>query len=149
MQSKILVRIAAFLVLLLLIGHTIGYIMWDKPVDNQMKTVVQSMKDISAPFMGTTKSMADYYNGNSLIIFGFHCLVIILLWISSAYINSQRSLIIKILFPVFLLYLFLGVIDFLYFFPLPSVLSFLTALLILIGIFVRPNGQNESRKGAN
>ncbi len=136
MKSKVLIRIAAFFVVSLLMGHTIGYIMWDKPEDNQMKTVVQSMKDISAPFMGTTKSMADYYNGNSLIIFGFHSLVIILLWISSTYINSQRSIIVKILVPIILLYLFLGVIDFLYFFPLPTILSFLTAMLILIAIFI-------------
>lgn len=136
MQSKVLIRIAAILAALLLIGHTMGYIMWDKPEDNRMKEVVQSMKDVSAPFMGTTKSMAEYYNGNDLIIFGFHTLVIILLWFASVYINSQRRIIIKILYTIFLLYLFLGVIDFIYFFPLPTILSFLTAALILIGIFV-------------
>jgi len=100
-----------------------------------MKTVVQSMKDVRAPFIGSTKSMADNYNGNGLIIFRFHFLVIVLLWVSSLYISSQRSLIIRILFPVFLLYLLLSLIDLIYLFLFPTILSIIAAVFIVMGIF--------------
>ena len=50
MTPKLFIRIAAFAVLLLLIGQSIGMLMWDNPADVQKKTVVQMMKAISSHY---------------------------------------------------------------------------------------------------
>ena len=69
MKSKLLLRIACLLILVHLLGHSLGHLQWDKPKDPKMKEVVDMMKGYSTEFMGATKSMANYYEGYSLIMF--------------------------------------------------------------------------------
>jgi CHASE2 domain-containing sensor protein len=126
---------AAFAVLLLLAGQSIGMLMWDNPVDAQKKTVVQMMKAISTPFMGSTKSLADYYKGNNWLIFGLHALVIFILWVSSTQIESpQKKLAVTIVSAIALIYLIFSVVYFVYFFPLPIILSLLTSIFLGLAI---------------
>lgn len=44
MKSKILLRIASLLILVHLLGHSLGHLQWDKPKDPMMKEVVDMMK---------------------------------------------------------------------------------------------------------
>jgi hypothetical protein len=135
MSPKIFVRIAAFAVLLLLIGQSLGMVMWDSPADVQKKAVVQMMKAVNTPFMGSTKSLADYYNGDNWLIFGFHGLVIFILWVLSAQIGSpQKRVAVAIVSAIALIYLVFSVVYFLYFFPLPIILSLLTSIFLGLGI---------------
>jgi len=135
MSPKIFIRIAAFAVLLLLIGQSMGMLMWDNPADTQKKAVVQMMKAVSTPFMGSTKSLADFYNGNNWLIFGFHALVFFLLLVLSGQIGStQRRMVVMIVSAVALIYLIFSVVYFLYFFPLPIILSLLTSIFLGLGI---------------
>ena len=140
MNPKILIRIAALTVLLLLIGQSMGMLMWDNPADAQKKTVVQLMKAVSTPFMGATKSLADFYTGNNWLIFGFHGLVIFILWVLSAQIGSpQKRLVVTIVSAIALIYLIFSVVYFIYFFPLPIILSLLTSIFLGLGIISRPS----------
>jgi hypothetical protein len=128
-------RIGAFTVLLLLIGQSIGMLMWDNPADTQKKTVVQMMKAISTPFMGSTKSLADYYNGNNWLVFGFHGLVIFILWVLSTQIGSaQKKLVVTIVSAIALIYLVFSVVYWIYFFPLPIILSLLTSIFLWLAV---------------
>ena len=69
MKAKILLRVASLLILVHLLGHSMGHLQWDKPKDPKMKEVVDIMKGYSTQFMGATKSMANYYEGYSLLMF--------------------------------------------------------------------------------
>jgi hypothetical protein len=134
MKSKILLRLAAILILIHLLGHSVGHSGWDKPEDPKMKEVVAAMKGYSAEFMGATKSMADYYNGYSLIIFGLYIMTILILWFASGFIDAQRSIATKILWPIGVTYVAFGIIEYIAFFPFAAAMSFFAGVLTLLAI---------------
>ena len=132
MKAKLLLRIAAGLILVHLLGHTVGHLTWDSPEDPTMKEVVTSMKSHKADFMGATKSMADYYNGYSLMIFGLFGMTILLLWFISGFVNDQRQIANRLLLPIGVVYLFFGITEYIYFFPFAASMSFLAGLLTIL-----------------
>ena len=135
MSPKIFTRIAAVAVLLLLVGQSMGMLTWDNPADGQKRTVVQMMKAVSTPFMGSTKSLADYYNGDNWLIFGFHALVIFILWVLSAQIGSgQKRSAVTIVSAIALIYLVFSGVYWAYFFPLPTILSLVTSISLGLAI---------------
>jgi hypothetical protein len=136
MKAKVLLRIAALFILIHLIGHSIGHATWDTPEDPKMQIVVDTMKGYEAEFMGATKSMADYYNGYSLIIFGLYGMTILILWFMSGIINDHRTIAVKILSPIALAYLAFGIIEFISFFPFAAAMSFFAGLFTLLSITI-------------
>jgi D-alanyl-lipoteichoic acid acyltransferase DltB (MBOAT superfamily) len=131
MNSKVLLRVAVALVLIHLLGHTIGHLGWDKPQDNKMQAVVSMMKTHQAEFMGASKSMSDYYRGYSLMIFGLFGMTISILWFASGFIANQRAIAKKILVPIGIAYVFFGIVEFICFFPFAAGVSFISGLLTL------------------
>jgi hypothetical protein len=133
MKQRLLLRIAAVLILLQLLGHTYGHIIWDKrPEDPRMQEVLDAMKGYKGEFMGATKSMADYYTGYSLMIFFLYIMTIAILWMLSTRINDDKGLVRKILYPIGFTYLAVGVILYLHFFLFAASLSFMAGIMILI-----------------
>jgi hypothetical protein len=135
MKAKLLLRIAAGLILIHLLGHGMGHRTWDKPTDPNMQEVVNAMLSYKTEFMGATKSMGDYYNGYSLILFFVYGMSICIVWLSSGFISHQRDIAKKILYPVGLTYVAFGIIEFLYFFPFAATISLGAGLLILFTLF--------------
>ena len=134
MKAKVLLRIAAILLLVHVIGHSFGHITWDKPEDPKMQGVVNTMQGYKAEFMGATKSMADYYNGYSLMIFFLFGMTIFILWVVSGFINTERNIATKILYPIAITYIAFGIIEYLYFFPFAAAMSFLAGVLTILAI---------------
>lgn len=134
MRSKLLLRIAAALVLVHLLGHAIGHATWQTPEDPRMQAVVQSMKGYAAPFMGAVKSMADYYHGYSLIMFGLYGASIWILWAASGAIEESRTLLRRLLLPLGVVYVYFGIVEYLYFFPFAAVVSLLAGVLVLVAV---------------
>jgi hypothetical protein len=134
MKAKVLLRIAAGLILIHLLGHGVGHKDWDKPTDPKMMDVVTTMKSYQGEFMGAVHSMADYYNGYSIIIFGLYGMSISLLWLASGFVQEQPTIAIKILYPIGTAYLFFGVVEFIYFFPFAASMSFLAGVLTILSI---------------
>jgi hypothetical protein len=133
MKPKLLIRIAACLILLQLLGHTYGHVIWDKrPNDPKMQEVLDTMKSYSGNFMGATKSMADYYSGYSLMIFFLYVMTIAILWLLSGANSRETGIVPKLLYLIGGTYLVLSVILYLHFFLLPACLSFLAATLLLV-----------------
>ena len=124
MKAKVLLKIAAGLILIHLFGHGVGHKDWDKPTDPKMMDVVTTMKSHQGEFMGAVHSMADYYNGYSIIDFWFirheHCL----LWFASGFVREHPAIAIKILYPIGIAYLFFGIVEFIYFFPFAASIVF-------------------------
>ncbi|HTH57691.1 MAG TPA: hypothetical protein VL728_16710 [Cyclobacteriaceae bacterium] len=134
MKSKTLLRIACALILIHLIGHSMGHLQWDKPKDPKMKEVVEVMKGYSSEFMGATKSMANYFEGYSIILFFVFGMTILILWSVSGFIETNRPIAIKILYPIAITYLAFGVIEYLYFFLFAASISFLAGVCVFLGI---------------
>jgi len=135
MKPALALRIAAVLLAIHLLGHGVGHFTWDKPEDPGMADVVATMKNYNAKFMGATKSMADYYNGYSLMMFGVFGMSIFILWISSNFIYTNERFAAKILLPIGITYLLFGIIEYISFFPFAAGLSFLSGLLILFSLY--------------
>lgn len=143
MKSKLLLRIAAALIVVHLLGHSVGHATWDTPEDPKMREVVDHMKSTSAEFMGAVKSMADYYNGYSLIIFGLYGMTIVILWMASGFIDNNRLIATKILWPIGITYLAFGVIEYVAFFPFAAAMSFIAGFLTVLAITVGRTAQNK------
>ena len=127
------------MVLVHLLGHGLGHASWDKPEDVKMQEVINLMKGYKSTFMGATKSMADYYNGYSLILFLVYTMTIAILWFASGFIEHQKSIAVKILYPIAITYLAFAGIEYLYFFPFAASVSFLAGLLTLLSITIVKN----------
>jgi len=146
METKILLRIAAFLILVHLLGHSIGHFTWDKPSDPKMQDVVTTMKGYSVEFMGATKSMADYYNGYSLIMFGLFGMTVLVLWILSNHATTSQKLVKQMLYPIGLTYVIFGIIEWLYFFPFAAIISILAGIIALSSIAKLSGGKTYDKK---
>ena len=134
MKAKWFLRIAAILIFIHLLGHSMGHTGWDKPKDPRMQEVVDAMKSYEGQFMGASQSMADYFNGYSLILFLVLGMSVIQLWIASGLLDDKGDIIKKMLYPVAVAYFGFSVIEFIYFFPFAGSISFLAALFILLSI---------------
>ena len=136
MKPKLLLRIAAVLILIHLLGHGVGHSAWDKPQDSKMQEVVTVMKSYKGEFMGATQSMADYYNGYSLMMFVLYGMSIILLWLLSRIVKEQPAIVGNILYTIGTSYLIFGVIEFVYFFPFAAAMSFFAGVLTLVAVAI-------------
>jgi hypothetical protein len=134
MNSKLLLRIASILILVHLLGHTMGHLTWDKPEDTKMAGVVTVMKGYKAEFMGADRSMADYHNGYSLMIFGLFGMSIVIIWLASGFVNDNKVIAGKVLYPIGIVYLIFGIVEYIYFFPFAAVTSFVAGLLIIAAL---------------
>lgn len=132
MKSKIILRIACLLILVHLLGHSLGHLQWDKPKDPKMQEVVKIMKGYSAQFMGATKSMANYYEGYSIIMFFVFAMTILILWSVSSFVDKDIA--VKILYPIAITYLAFGVIEYFYFFIFAASISFLAGVCVFLAI---------------
>ena len=119
-----------------LIGHAVGHTAWDKPADPKMMEVVTAMKNYEGEFMGAVHSMADYYKGYSILIFGLYGMSISLLWLASGFIQEHPVIADKILYPVGIAYLFFAIVEFMYFFPFAASVSFLAGVLTISSIVI-------------
>lgn len=131
MKAKVGLRLSALFVAIHLLGHAFGHHGWDKPENEQMRSVVGTMKAYSADFMGANRSMADFYNGYSLAMFVWLGFTMGMLWIASGLIESNRKAIVKMVVPLGMAYGLLGGIELLYFFPFAAIISFCASASIL------------------
>jgi|GEM_PF-2091460 len=129
MKPKVLIYFAIGLITLHLAGHAAGHFQWDDVRNPEFGSVVKVMKSHQGQFMGATRTMADYYHGYSLILFVLFGISIGILWLCA---TAQQTLLVKRLLAILSAgYLILAVIEWIYFFPFASLVSLLTALLLL------------------
>lgn len=131
MSTKILIRLAAALILLHMVGHFFGHLGWDKPEDSKMQDVINTMKSYSADFMGATRSMADYFQGYSFILFGLFGMSMAVLWVISNHINANATLSKNILLMLGISYIYFGIVEYIYFFTFAATISFSAGLLMV------------------
>ena len=132
MNPKILLRMAAIIMLLHAIGHTMGALTWKKTPDVSKQAVIEFMTAHKFPFMGVERSMGEYYDG-----YGFACtlallLITAILWITSNVTPHTTALVKNILFVLSFILLAWGIDELIFFFPFAAAFSLLSFLLTLI-----------------
>ena len=129
--TKLLLRIAAIIMLLHAIGHTLGIITWQMPNGKIPADLVQKMQDTHFLFQGKDATMAAFFSGHGyagaiLLVFLFS-----ILWVLSGW-KDKKS--IPILGLVCIAILLLAIDEVLYFFPMAVAFSVLSAALVFISI---------------
>jgi hypothetical protein len=117
MKPKLLLRIAAILILIHGVLHTTGFGQWKQDPDPAKHEVIKQMTGQKFPFMGTSRNMGEYYDG-----FGYGCsialiLIAFLLWIVSGELSSNPSLAKKIIAVISFALLVWATDELIYFFP--------------------------------
>jgi hypothetical protein len=132
MNPKILLRIAAIIMLLHTIGHTMGALTWKKTPDLAKQRVIESMTAHKFPFMGVERNMGEYYDG-----YGFACtlamlLIVALLWIASNVTPHTTAMVKNILFVLSFILLAWGIDELIFFFPFAAAFSLISFFLTLV-----------------
>jgi hypothetical protein len=136
MKPKLLLRIAAILILVHSILHTFGFRTWKEAPDPVYKSVVDGMTGHKFPFMGAIHSLGDYYEG-----FGYSCsvalfLIAIILWFLSGETSHSANLSKKIIYAVGIALVAWGIDELIYFFPFAAIITLTAAVLTLASGFV-------------
>jgi hypothetical protein len=129
MRAKIILRAAAIIIFLHGIGHTMAVLTWKDDPDPKKMEVVRQMTENKFPFMGTSRSMGEYFEG-----FGIHgtlslLLITLILWYASDVKEPNKNLNKKIILTVSIILLVWGIIELIYFFPFAASFSLISSLL--------------------
>lgn len=135
MKPKILLRIAAAIILFHDLGHTFGALSWRQSPDPVKQSVINLMLGHKSPFMGAMRSMGEYYEGYSYASTIALFLIAAVLWLVSDYTEQSIVLVRKILFAVALSLLLWGADELIFFFPFAAAFSLSAALLTAIAAF--------------
>jgi hypothetical protein len=141
MRPKLLLRIAAILILIHTILHTFGFRTWKEAPDPIYKSVVDGMTGHKFPFMGAIHSLGDFYDGfgyaSSIALF----LIAILLWLVS---GEQTKLSKNIVIVLGIALVAWGIDELIYFFPFAAIITLTAAILTLASGFLmkKSSGSN-------
>ena len=127
MTPKLLLRIAAGLLLFFAFGHTIGHVTRHQ-AEGAQQTVNQTMRDVQFDFFGNTTSYDGMYNGLSLNLIFTLIVFATILWFVANVVNEKPILATQLVWPLMLCVLGFAVTSFLYFFLVPAITCFLAAL---------------------
>ncbi len=125
MKPKLLLRIAAILILIHAALHTMGFSGWKNDPDPAKRQVIQGMTGQKFPFMGTSRNMGEYYDGFGYASSIALLLIAFLLWVTSGELLSSTTLSRKIIMVLSFGLLFWGVDELIYFFPFAATITLL------------------------
>ena len=126
MKPKLLLRIAALLMLLHTLGHTMGTLQRKKAPNPAIAQDIARMQNDHFPFMGREASLWAFYEGYALSMIAVLLFVSLLLWL----LSSAPHPILTRLTGIFLVAL--GVVEYVYFFPLAGSFTFLAGICALL-----------------
>ena len=135
MKPKILLRIAAILILIHAILHTAGFSGWKNDPDPAKHQVIQLMTGQKFPLMGTSRNMGEYYDGFGYASSIALLLIASLLWFTSGELLSSISLAKKVILILSFALLLWGVDELIYFFPFAASITLLACLCCFWSLF--------------
>lgn len=129
MKPKFLLRIASLAMFLHAIGHTMGAMTWKKNPNPAIQQVVDDMISHKFVFMGAFRSIGDFYEGYGVSMIFVLLLIAVLLWQLSAIGPKYPAPAGRLLVPISLGLLTIGLIEFKFFFFLPGAFTTIAGLL--------------------
>lgn len=135
MKPKLLLRIAAILMLLHTLGHTMGALTWKEAPNPAVDLVIKGMETNHFNFMGRSVTLASFYDGYGFTMILVLLFISILLWLLSA--DNGNSLSARLVPLVAVLLLLMGVIEYIYFFPFAAAFTLIAGLCTLGSLFTK------------
>ncbi|TGL04067.1 hypothetical protein EHQ43_11725 [Leptospira bouyouniensis] len=130
MKKIILLRISAGLLLFHLIGHSFGNATWDESDDPLKQSVIRGMIDHKFYFMGTNRSMGEYYYGYGLITSILLIYTSLILLILSYHLNKNKEISLFLIWLSTAITISLSAVEFIYFFPFAGITTLLASICI-------------------
>lgn len=131
MTSKLFLRIAFGLILFHLLGHTVGHFTWRDTEDQTLRQLIQQMDSYSFDFMGTPQTLGGHHEGYSTMLAVTLIMLATMTWMFSSKIENTPQLK-SVILTIGLFFLVFGVIEAIYFFPLPGVTSVLAGISYIL-----------------
>jgi len=129
MKPKLLLRIAAILMFLHAIGHTLGALSWKDAPNAAIAQVIKEMETNHFVFMGRSTDIATFYEGYGYIMIVVFLFVSVLLWQLSSGDNRKSIFLVAAFLIVF------GVIEYIFFFPFAAAFSLLAGICATVALF--------------
>jgi hypothetical protein len=129
MKPKLLLRIAAIIMFLHLMGHMVGASTWRNNPDASVQEVIRGMSEHSFMFMGASQTLAGHHDGYgyagalALLLFS------IVLWIASNANAQTKSMSSNIVLFTSIILLLWGIDELIYFFPFAASFSIIASAL--------------------
>jgi len=135
MKPKLLLRIAAVLMFLHTMGHTLGALTWKTAPNPVIGLVIKGMETNHFDFMGRSVTLASFYEGYGFMMIFVYMYMSILLWLLST--DPGNKLCVRLLPILAILLLSLGIIEYIYFFPFAAAISVVAGLCTLASLFAK------------
>jgi len=132
MSSKVLLRIAAVLMFIHCVLHTIGFSGWK--TDPTRQEVIKAMTGQKLPFMGANRSMGEFYDGFGYASTIALALIAVSLWIVSGEL-AARSLAKKMILTLAVILVFWGIDEIIFFFAFAASISLVSSLCCFLAFF--------------
>src|SRR5690348_6217716 len=129
MKAKITLRIAAIIIFLHDAGHTMAVLTWKDDPDPKKMAVINQMTGNKFPFMGTSRSMGEYFEGFGIQGTLSLLLIALILWFISDLREANENLSKKIILVVSVILLAWGISELIYIFPVAASFSLIASLL--------------------
>ena len=130
MKPSILYRIAAVLLVLFAVGHTVGFLQHDPSWG--VDALLASMKSVHFGIQGFTRSYWDFFVGFGLLVTVFLLFAAVLAWQLGGLATEMLARMRGLAWLFAITFVAVTILSWRYFFAIPLVLSFLiTACLIL------------------
>jgi len=133
MSPKVLLRIAAVLMFIHCVLHTIGFNSWQGDADKQI--VYNAMNGPKFPFMGVHRNMLEFYAGFGYASTIAMVLMSVSLWIVSGELAPASSLAKKMTITLGVILVLWGADEIIYFFPLAAGMSWASGLCAFAAYF--------------
>ena len=133
MKPKLLLRIAAVLMFIHTMGHTLGALTWKTAPNPVIGLVIKGMETNHFDFMGRSVTLASFYEGYGFMMIFVYMFMSLLLWLLAA--DAGNKLCVRLLPILAILLLSLGIIEYIYFFPFAAAISFIAGLCTLATVF--------------
>jgi hypothetical protein len=124
-------RIATYLLILFTLGHTMGAVVSTPQFGPASDTVVSMMKSVHVTVQGADCTWYGFYRGFGTIVSVFFLFSAVLTWCLGGMTVGERRPLAPVVWALFLSYVATAVITWVWFFPVPLVLS--TAVALLLG----------------
>ncbi len=128
MKPKLLLRIAAILILIHAILHTTGFSQWKDDPDPAKHEVIKQMTGQKFPLLGTTRNMGEYYDGFGYASSIALIMIAVLLWVTAGGLSTNTSLAKKVIVVISVCLLAWATDELIYFFPFAASISLAASL---------------------
>ena len=132
MNPKLLLRIASGLLVFHLLGHINGHMNWKALADPAKGDVVSKMTNQKFLFMGSERSMGDYFEGYGWVVSIALVFMAMILWFFSGSLMQNKKLSLKVLTTLCIALFVWCADEFIYFFPFAAGITLLAAICTLM-----------------